>query len=85
MEKVQEFSVWIVILPWDAAVLPSVRAEMDWFVGAHMLHGSLRFSREGVVLTSEMIQDYPDFRRAIQHLVRHLPPSEFRSMFTQIA
>lgn len=58
---------WVGLLPWRIAIQKQVREELDWLTEAHLIHGSLRFVPKGILLTSEMLQDYP-------HLALHIKP-----------
>lgn len=58
---------WVGLLPWEVAIRGDVRAELDWLTEAHMWHGSLRFTLAGILITSEMLDDYPELAKRIRH------------------
>jgi hypothetical protein len=57
---------WVVLLPWRFARLQTVRAKLEPIIPAHLWHGSLAFRERGVILTSEMLEDYPDMNDAVK-------------------
>lgn len=57
---------WIGLLPWEMAIRSDVRAELDWLTSAHLWHGSMRFTTMGILLTSEMLEDYPELALRIR-------------------
>jgi hypothetical protein len=57
-------SMDIIWVPYEVAV--RVRGELDKLLGANMIHGSLRCTKNAIMISSEVVDDAPNLSQALR-------------------
>lgn len=76
-------SLYVVCVPYEIMKFDDIRLLMEALTPAHLWHGSLRFTASGILLTSEMMDDYQDLRRLLDPFAIRLSTSQYYQLTTQ--